>query len=404
MSLVGAVLLIAFVAFGLMSASSIQASTEAALSDALSDEGFTRRGLPQLGGDSGASSERAASNVPVYYVSVQMPEGIISTDNNVAASMDADVLQGAVTRVLERQQGSGRLSEYGLLYQAVQVTYGYHIAFADISRIDQAVGRIALLLVVFWMLLMLAFLIITVYLSRYVTRPVAHAFEEQQRFIADASHEIKTPLTVILADVSILKKNPEKTIEEQQAWVDSIGTEAERMKLLTRSLMTLARDDAGVTAQGVKDRVDLSEITESVALQFEVVAFEQGLMIEDDVERDLFVRGDAARLESMVKTLLENSCKYGVGGERIGVRLHAERNHAVLEVENGGQTIPEADLPRVFERFYRSDSARAHEGESTSFGLGLAIAKSTAELHGGTIAVDSHNGITRFVVRLPLMR
>ena len=233
---------------------------------------------------------------------------------------------------------------------------------------------------------------------------MAAAWENQQRFIADASHELKTPLTVILADASILAQSPQKTVAEQQNWIDDITSEAERMRRLTEEMLTLARADAGEQVIPTMSCVDLSQLTQRVALQFEPAAFERGLIINDDIETGLEVMGAQDRLDNLLKTLLENACKYGVGsGEPVTVTLKREGKRAVLRVSNGG-AIPPEDLPHVFDRFYRSDKSRVQEGESLSFGLGLSIAKSTAELHGGNITVSSGAGITTFTVGLPLVK
>lgn len=398
MALVAVVSIVAFGAFGVMTASSMQQGTENALMDTLKNNGLNR-GLPQLGG--GADGEKdGGSNIPVYYV-VSTYDGLLITEGNENVEMSDDVLKAAVEEVLSKGEGFGKLSDYGLAYRVEEVSYGYHIAFADITEVEATVARMVAMLAGFWLLLMLAMLVITVFLSRYVTRPVARAWADQQRFVADASHELKTPLTVILADVSILQRSPEKTLEEQQAWVDSIGHEAQRMQDLTKDLLTLARDDAGNEEQEVMSSVDFSAVVERTGLQFEAVAFERGLLIEDNVAPGLRVTGDAGRLENLVKTLLENACKYAQPEQPINLRLKAEGKHAVLQVENAG-SISAEDLEHVFDRFYRSDRARTQTDENASFGLGLAIAKSTVELHGGSIFASSANGKTCFTVKIPL--
>lgn len=401
MALMALVSLIAFSIIGFVTLDNARTSIDNALHTAL-EEGGGKADIPFLG-NSGDSL------VPAYSVTVTR-DGTIYADANLTARMDADVLSQAVASVLNASYGksgtvSGRVSDYSLYYMVSGNSIGYRIAFVDSSSYDQTVAHTVMLLGSGWVILMLVLLVITLFLSRYVTRPVVAAWENQQRFIADASHELKTPLTVILADATILSENPTKTIGEQHEWVEGILSEGERMRRLTEDMLTLAQAEAGDVAAPTMSRIDLSQLTERAVLQFEPAAFERGLMIEDDIDGGIFVMGSADRLDSMLKTLLENACKYGAGSNSpIKVALKRDHSHAVLKVSNGGQTIPEEDLPHIFERFYRSDKSRVSTGESASFGLGLSIAKSTAELHKGSIAAESTQGQTTFVVKLPILK
>lgn len=385
-----------------MSLSNSRTNIDNALHTAL-EEGGGKAELPFLGGNG------TAGLVPAYSVTVTW-DGVIYADANLTAQMDKDVLSQAVASVLSNVYGksgtvSGRVSDYSLYYMVTGNSIGYRIAFVDSSSYDETMAHMAVLLGSGWAILMLVLLIVTLFLSHYVTRPVVAAWENQQRFIADASHELKTPLTVILADAAILSENPAKTIGEQHEWVEGILSEGERMRRLTEDMLTLAQAEAGNVAAPAMTRIDLSQLTERAVLQFEPAAFERGLMIDDDIDEGVFVTGSPDRLDSMLKTLLENACKYGAGSNSpIKVSLKRDHGHAILAIENGGQTIPKEDLPHIFERFYRSDKSRVSTGESASFGLGLSIAKSTAELHKGSIKAESENGQTIFSVKLPIAK
>ena len=230
--------------------------------------------------------------------------------------------------------------------------------------------------------------------------PVARAWDQQQRFVADASHELKTPLTVILANTSILRAHPERSVTSQSQWIESTQSEAERMQELVRDMLDLARPEHAETVRE-HARVDLTDLVEGGLLQFESVAFERNVSLASDIDRDVSVTGDAARLRRLVTTLLDNACKYVEKGGRIAVTLRQTARRIELHVHNTGTVIAEEDLPHVFDRFYRADKARTRsEG---SYGLGLAIAREIAEEHGGSIAAasDETNGTT-FTVALPL--
>ena len=375
-----------------------------ALNGALKQGGMHR--MPSFGfGGGGQDSEDAPrSNVPVYCVTVLMDGTLYPSDSNTA-SMDSDVASAAVAQVLDAQEASGMLDEYKLFYKSeVSLAGSTRIAFASADTYLSEIAWFYLRMLGVWAALMVLIFVITLFLSRLVTKPVSQAWETQQQFIADASHELKTPLTVIMADASILAQDPQKTVGEQEQWVRSIETEAERMQQLTESMLTLAQTDAGVDMSQVMSAVDFSDVVQGCTLQFEAVAFERGLMIEEQIEPGLTVMGDAVRLERLLKTLLENACKYSEKPGTIDVTLARVKNSAQLSVHNAGEPIPEEDLPHLFDRFYRSDKARVREGETASFGLGLSIAKATVELHGGKIDAQSNENGTTFTVSLPLVK
>ena len=402
MALVALVSVVAFAALGALTYDNLKSTVDQTLDSAL-DHGGSYSELPYLGG-----GDVRGNWLPSHSVTVTW-NGAIYADSDQNTQMNAELLQSAVSAALAQVDASGkaagRISSTQLYFKVQPSKLGYRVAFVDGSSFEASVHRMGLALAGAWLLLMLALLAVTVFLSRYVTRPVVQAWENQQRFIADASHELKTPLTAILADASILAREPDKTVREQQMWLDGISSEAERMRRLTEDMLSLAQADAGQEVAPAMVRVDLSQLVERACLQFEPAAFERGLVIEDGIEPGIEVMGSADKLEGMVKTLLENACKYGAGsGAPVTVGLRRQHGSALLSVGNGGDPIPPEDLPHVFERFYRSDKSRVQDGESLSFGLGLAIAKSTAELHKGSIKAESGAGGTVFSVSLPLAR
>ena len=248
--------------------------------------------------------------------------------------------------------------------------------------------------------------------SRWALRPVQQAWAQQQQFIADASHELKTPLTVILANNAILRQRGSDTIASQRQWIESTQMEAERMQSLVTDMLDLARPtpQGAQTSEGPAAVVDLSRLVEGEALTFEAVAFERDLTWQCTVAPGIAVRGNAARLQRAVAVLLDNACKYTDPGGTVAVTLRAATGDAVLSVRNSGEPIDAADLPHLFDRFYRADKARTHNAVDSEndgaggYGLGLAIARDIAQAHKGAIAVTStaQEGTT-FTLRLPLV-
>ena len=378
-------------ASGLSSSGSSDASALSA-SDASSTSASS--GTSDSSDTSDANSDHAFSSVPVCVLVVDA-DGAVSMAKSSTGSIYAGIREAVVAETLACGAQSGELSDYGLYYHVGETVSGVkRLAFADASELrNEALAKIAALFVG-WLALMAAIVVVSFFLSRYVSRPVERAWADQQRFIADASHELKTPLTVMLADASILQASPDKTVGEQRAWVESIEAEATRMQQLTEDMLTLAQADAGIDAKQVMCDIDFSRVVQGVGLQFEAVAFERGLRLSCEAVDGLHVTGDERKLESLVKTLLENACKYAGHDGHVDMRLCRVKGSAVLAVHNDGDPVPAEDLPHLFDRFYRSDKARTSgaASESASFGLGLSIAKATVQAHGGSISVASGAG------------
>ena len=254
-----------------------------------------------------------------------------------------------------------------------------------------AVKALALFAVGVWLVL---FLLVWL-LSGWAVRPMAKAWDMQRQFVADASHDLKTPLTVILSNSELLKQQSEG---DEAPELDRIEAAGHRMKDLVQKMLTLARmeDDPN---RGAWENMDLSDMVMESALAFEAAAFEKGLTIDENVESGLMVKGNRAQVQSVLECLLDNACKYAASGSAISVSLEKAGKKAKLTVHNTGSYIPPEDLPHVFERFYRADKSRT-AGDSS--GLGLAIVETVVEAMGGTVACESSEaGGTAFTVLLP---
>ena len=185
-----------------------------------------------------------------------------------------------------------------------------------------------------------AFFLISIFFSRWALRPVEHAWNQQKQFVADASHELKTPLTVILANTAILRSHPRDTIADQRQWVESTQVEALRMQDLVNDMLELARpDDDRASAETAFSVVDLSDLVENLALQFESVAFERNVELDCEVEGNVRAKGLEKRLERLVSTLLDNACKYARASSSVRVTLSASEREATFRVVNDGSFI-----------------------------------------------------------------
>lgn len=340
--------------------------------------------------------------VAIYKLSDDGFEEITSFTTAELSSENA--LEQAQREVASVDDGIGVLKDLSVYYDKRTAEDGVvYIAFVST---DETNGweQLAMNLTGVGVVVMLIFLIISVYFSRWALRPVKESWMQQKRFVADASHDLKTPLTVILANSSILMEHPEKSIASQSQWIESTENEAKQMQEMVNDLLLLARLDEGVK-QAARDDVDFSTLVEGELLEFESVAFESGITLESDIAEGLHVMGDQSRLRRLITTLLDNACKYTQPDHAVKVRLmRIEGKKLRFTVNNAGTTIDEEDLAHVFDRFYRADKSRTNTSDtSSSHGLGLAIAHAIAEEHGGTLTAQSTpDAGTTFIAELPL--
>ncbi|MBQ6753262.1 MAG: HAMP domain-containing histidine kinase, partial [Clostridia bacterium] len=222
-----------------------------------------------------------------------------------------------------------------------------------------------------------------------IVKPLEESYEKQKRFISDAGHELKTPVSVVNANAELL----EREIGQNQ-WLENIQYENERMGNLVTQLLDLARLE---NVETVKEEVNFSKVTAGEALPFESVAFEKGISLETEIEDNVLVEGNSAQLKQVVSILIDNALRHSKGA-KVSVALKKTHGQAVLSVTNEGDEIPPEQRERIFERFYRADEART--GGENNYGLGLAIAKSVADSHGGTLSVECRDGLVEFIFKI----
>jgi signal transduction histidine kinase len=328
--------------------------------------------------------------------------GSVIEQTDAPVSVDEDVLLEVIAHVVDEGELEGRDRSAHIAWSAVQVDddasvgplssdASWVLAIVDTSNSDAGLAQQALLDLKIISVALVVLFAISWWLSGWALAPVEQAWQQQQRFVADASHELKTPLAVIIANTQILAQD-ESLSDDARGWVQSTSDEATHMKALVQDLLQLARADesaAGIATGAMRSEdIDLSEMVERAALEFDVVAFERGCMLETDVEEGVHLTGDPEWIERLVRILVDNACKYGAAGTEVSIHLARTQGHTQLSVHNWGTPIDAEDLPHIFERFYRSDKARTREGEG-GFGLGLAIAQGIAEAHGGQIMASS---------------
>lgn len=224
-------------------------------------------------------------------------------------------------------------------------------------------------------------LLITVYLSRFVTKPAQAAIQREKQFISDASHELKTPLGAISINAQALK-----TMDKENKHIRNILSESQRMNRLIERLLILSNIDENAEPQ--KNFFSLSSCTEEMALTYESVAYDKGIEYSYDITANIGFYANEDDIRQLIAILIDNAIKHTDTGNTIKITLSEDSGVIGLSVENTGSGISSEDISHIFERFYKADTSRS----DNSFGLGLAIAKSVTERNGGTISVTSEPG------------
>ena len=334
-----------------------------------------------------------------YFTATVWPGGnAYVTGGTYSGLEDTEELAAIIQDCLGQQGMEGIVQTYNLRYLRQDNGLYWKLAFVDMSM-EQAMLRemmgsyLVIALAAFFLLLGASAV-----LARWATKPVERAWGQQRQFLSDASHELKTPLTVILSNAELLSALP---LEERPArWADNILSESKQMKDLVEEMLTLARADNMTHAPALSE-VSFSDVAEDCALAFEPVAFEAGKPLEYTVAESTAVLGDGVRLRRLASILLDNAIKYGQAGGTVTLALEKTERQARLTVSNPGDPIPPEQLPRLFERFYRADASR---GEQSGFGLGLSIAAVIAQEHKGTLRAESDSTSTRFIFTMPLKK
>ena len=337
--------------------------------------------------------------VPVFVVTVE--DGVVTSINDGGqVEVSRETAELAAAEALASGEDSGILRRLNLRFQLETRPDGtVRVAFADQSWESSSLRTLILNCLLVWALAMAAFFFVGLFLSSLALRPVETAWKQQRQFVADASHELKTPLTVILANTGIVLAHPSDTVSAQSKWLEYTQEEARQMKGLVEDLLFLAKSDAA-RQEFQTTQVDLSELVQGCLLPFEPVAFEAGGRLDAQVDPGLILTGDEAQLRRLVRILLDNGVKYADAEGAVSLTLTRQQDKLRLTVRNTGAPIPPEHLPHLFERFYRADAARNRA--QGGYGLGLAIAKAIVEHHRGRISVSSavESG-TVFTVLLP---
>ena len=327
-----------------------------------------------------------------------MPDGHLRVMGNDYYDLDdQEALLELLKEAEERNTETGILMHRGLRFLR-HGGRGTQYAFLDISRQIETMNRLNLSCACIFVAGVLGCFLISLLLTRWAVRPVEQAWEQQRQFVADASHELKTPLTVILTNAELLDSE-EYDQPSKERFASSILTMARQMRGLVEELLDQARVDSG-TDKTERVSLNYSRLVSDAVLPFEPVYFEEGRELRSSVEPEIMLTGSPEHLRRVVEILLDNGCKYSTPGGTVELSLSRQgRVNCLLTIRSPGETMTEQQCRDIFKRFYRGDETRSM---NRSYGLGLSIAQGIVERHRGKIWAQSRDGVNTFFVSLPL--
>lgn len=338
------------------------------------------------------------AQIPYFSVIVGEDGMVTPWEGGYESFPGQDFLEQMAWLSMAGEEDMGILEGYHLRYLRVSRPTGYMIAFADTSYEDSLRSGVmkygGLACAGIW----LGFLVLSYFFSRWAVKPVEESIRMQKQFVADASHELKTPLTVITANTELLSEQYTGISAEADKWLEHIMQECREMRSLVESLLMLAKNDALTQKKGTFSVFSLSDLVMEKVLTFEPVFYQEEKQLEYQLDEEVQILGDPEQMGQLIKALLDNAVKYSLPKGKTVVKLEtAGRRRIRLWVNSQGEAIPEDKRSLIFRRFYRGDSARS---SCSGYGLGLAIAAETAGKHRGRIGMEYRDGMNCFYVRL----
>ena len=333
--------------------------------------------------------------LPFFTVQINNRGELTSVSGGYFDLSDKEYLLQIATLAVNARSESGELKQYDLRYLKSTSPRGMTIVFADTVTEKATMRGLIYSSIFIFFAATATFLGLSILLSRWAIKPVEKAWDQQRQFVADASHELKTPLAVIMANAELLQNAPDQ--ENNLKYSLNILATTYQMRTLVENMLEMARVDSG-RQKITMSPVNLSEFVSDGALSFQLLYEEQGRELHCQAQEGISICGSEQHLYQVLDVLLDNALKYSCPHSRVTVNLTGSGRHCVLSVASLGDPISKEDLQNIFKRFYRGDKARVRDG---SYGLGLSIAKTIVEAHKGKIWAQSKEGVNTFFVQLP---
>lgn len=337
------------------------------------------------------------NNVNIRYMDKVIYTILLNSDNTIKEvinlsnnNIDTNNIKSLGQSILSKNDikreyiGNIYFNKYSYTYSS-----GKYLTIIDNSSIQSSLYNYLLISLSLFILLEVIVYLVSTVLTNWIIKPVISSFEKQKEFIADASHELKTPLSVIIASSEVLEDNPNEV-----KWLNNIKSEANRMNILIKNLLELASFEKKETYVLKED--NLSKVVELAVLTFDAKAYESDIKLESNIDENIKFNFDIYSINELVEILLDNALKHADKKSTIVVSLKEQGNNILLSVTDTGDIIPKGEEEKIFERFYRLDKSRSRK--ENRYGLGLAIAKNIVINHNGKISAESVGKVTTFKV------
>lgn len=333
---------------------------------------------------------------PLHFSIMQNPDGTLQIKGDLSDRFQNTDYQLFWDSALASGKRSGIMKEHALRF--LIEPDGRSIRFEDVTGELAAMAALWRSCSIISILVWLVMLAVSIFLANWTIRPVEQAWKQQQQFVADASHELKTPLTVIMTNAELLESADYDEAAKAQS-LRSILTMSKQMRHLVEGMLELARADAH-SVHAHFEKIDLSALLGDAILPFDALFFEKELTLSAQITPGIWVHGNAEYLKQIVEILMDNAQKYSTSPGQVCLTLEAKGKHAVLKLETPGTPLSKEDRKQIFKRFYRIDQARTRTG---SYGLGLSIAQQIVDAHKGKIWADTTENTNVFYVQLPML-
>ncbi|MGN1358731.1 MAG: sensor histidine kinase, partial [Bacilli bacterium] len=321
--------------------------------------------------------------VVVFDINYNIKEIINYTDND---EIDETKISNLALNFIKNKAKDKSINRPLSLYldKYIYSLNNYNLIIIDNSEMNKRLISALDTSVIIFLILELIIIYTSLKLTTWITKPVKETFDKQKQFIYDASHELKTPLSVIIASAEMLEDNP-----KEKKWLNNIKNESNRMNKLIKDLLSLAKTEDKISEEKYTIN-NLTKITEMTVLSFESLIYEKGLKIKYNIEKNIDFSCNPEEIKQLIGILLDNAIKHSYDNSKITVNLLKDKENIVLEVINRGDPIPKEEQEKIFERFYRSDKSRNRD--ENRYGLGLSIAKNIVKNHKGKITVNCSSG------------
>ena len=326
----------------------------------------------------------------IYSITFDDDKNISNITSHNLDETNTDKIKEVAQKIIDKSKNEDY--KIGDLYTN-RYSYRIHnntLVIIDNKNINSRLTTVLEISLLILLLVEIIIFIISKLITNWIIKPVINSFNKQKQFVADASHELKTPLAVIMASSEALSTDSDKK------WIYNIQNESERMNKLITNLLDLAKLEND-SVKRVYEKNNLSKVVEKSVLTFESLIFEKDIKLDYEIEDNVYFNFNSDEIKQVISIILDNAIKHCSKNGNIIVNLKNIKDEILIEIKNTGEPIPEAEEEKIFERFYRIDKARNRN--ENRYGLGLAIAKQIIENHKGSIKAHSTDGYTTFTIK-----